>query len=114
MSYLSDGPAGQKPTESEIGPSRRRALIRGAALLGWFAAVPVAVSAEERKKRSKESVGYRDFPYEGRTCSRCLLYAGNGVCVIVEGEVSENGWCTQWAPLTMGERGSPVGPYEAA
>jgi len=54
------------------------------------------------KKRSKEAVGYRDEPYEGRSCAKCVLYAGHGECVLVEGEVSPNGWCVQWTPATMG------------
>jgi hypothetical protein len=54
------------------------------------------------KKRSKEAVGYRDEPYEGRSCAKCVLYSGHGECVLVEGEVSPNGWCLQWTPATMG------------
>jgi High potential iron-sulfur protein len=54
------------------------------------------------KKRSKEAVGYRDEPYEGRSCAKCVLYTGHGECVLVEGEVSPNGWCLQWTPATMG------------
>jgi len=29
---------------------------------------------------------------------------GLGECVLVEGEVSPNGWCLQWTPATMGRR----------
>jgi hypothetical protein len=87
--------------------SRRRLLLAatsvGAALL---ARVPES-SAQQKpkatlKKRSKEAVGYRDEPYEGRSCAKCVLYAGHGECVLVEGEVSPNGWCLQWTPATMG------------
>ena len=54
------------------------------------------------KKRSKESVGYRDFPYENRTCAKCMLYIGDGDCVIIDGKVSVEGWCNQWTPPTIG------------
>ena len=89
-------------------PSRRRMLqaamsVGGAVLLGHT----MESNAQQKpkatlKKRSKEAVGYRDEPYEGRSCAKCVLYSGHGECVLVEGEVSPNGWCLQWTPATMG------------
>jgi High potential iron-sulfur protein len=55
------------------------------------------------KKRPREAVGYRDFPYENRTCAKCMLYVGDGECVIIEGKVSVDGWCNQWTPPTIGQ-----------
>jgi hypothetical protein len=77
--------------------------VGGAALLGYT----MESSAQQKpkatlKKRSKEAVGYRDEPYAGRSCAKCVLYSGHGECVLVEGEVSPNGWCLQWTPATMG------------
>ena len=54
------------------------------------------------KKRSRESVRYRDFPFEKRTCAKCMLYVGDGECVIIDGKVSPEGWCNQWTPPTIG------------
>jgi hypothetical protein len=96
--------------------SRRYALKAAISLSGCAAlAVMPKVGAQNTKpkpglqKRPKEKVGYRDEPYEGRSCGKCVLYMGNGQCVIVEGEVSPNGWCIQWTPATMGSRsGSSV------
>jgi High potential iron-sulfur protein len=95
--------------------SRRRALkaavsVAGAALLGQ--ALEGAPAEQPRpkatlQKRSKEKVGYRDYPYEGRSCAKCVLYAGHGECVLVEGEVSPEGWCLQWTPATMGRLRRP-------
>jgi high potential iron-sulfur protein len=87
-------------------PSRRRVLkaavtVAGAALIAR-APNSTAQPKATLKKRTKEAVGYRDEPYQGRTCAKCVLYAGNGECVLVEGEVSPNGWCLQWTPATMG------------
>jgi len=94
-------------------PSRRRA-IKGAASIGAAAALAGALEsvAQQKpkaglKKRSKEAVGYRDEPLEGRSCAKCVLYVGHGECVIVEGEVSPNGWCAQWTPATMGQQTGP-------
>ena len=95
--------------------SRRRLLM--AASVGGAAVLAGALesAAQQKpkaalKKRSKEAVGYRDEPLEGRSCAKCVLYVGHGECVIVEGEVSPNGWCVQWTPATMGQR---VGPSTA-
>ena len=94
-------------------PSRRRAL-KGAASIGGAVVLATALesAAQQKpkaglKKRSKEAVGYRDEPLEGRSCAKCVLYVGHGECVIVEGEVSPNGWCVQWTPATMGRQTRP-------
>jgi hypothetical protein len=94
-------------------PSRRRA-VKAAASIGAAAALAGALESAAQpkpkgglKKRSKEAVGYRDEPLEGRSCAKCVLYVGHGECVIVEGEVSPNGWCVQWTPATMGQRARP-------
>lgn len=89
---------------------RTRRLFLGGALV---AASAVALSRgrqglAQSKKYSKERVGYRDEPYEGRTCAKCVLYAGHGVCAIVEGEVSKDGYCVQWTPATMGSSAGPA------
>ena len=85
---------------------RRRFLgrcVAGSVLL------PLAASAVERpkpkdpfRKRTREEVQYQAEPYLGRSCARCVLYQGNGVCVILEGAVSPEGWCNQWVPNTAG------------
>jgi hypothetical protein len=74
----------------------------GALLAGTLDSTAQQKPKATLKKRSKEAVGYRDEPYEGRSCAKCVLYAGNGECVLVEGEVSPNGWCLQWTPATVG------------
>jgi len=88
----------------------RRALLKGAAVLAATVTVAPLAAQKNRKKtqqpsmriRTREEVGYRDEPYLGRTCSRCVLYAGDGKCVILSEPVSPEGWCTQWVPNTMG------------
>src|SRR5262245_58702737 len=85
------------------------ALVAGAALCAWR---PGPAQSKDRlaqtKKYTKERVGYRDEPYEGRTCAKCVLYVGHGECAIVQGEVSSNGWCVQWTPATMGSLAGPA------
>lgn len=87
--------------------SSRRALLKSAAAFVAAAALAPAVAQQGKPQpglrvRSKEEVGYRDEPYLGRTCARCVLYQGHGKCVILGELVSPNGWCKQWVPNTMG------------
>jgi hypothetical protein len=88
---------------------RRRLSRRGFLLAAAAGACGVASYAGARnkpqpglRKRTREEVRYQNEPYLGRTCSRCVLYQGDGVCVILDGAVSPDGWCTQWVPNTMG------------
>lgn len=88
---------------------RRRWLLN---VVGATAAIslvvkPVCAADSKSKKYTKERVGYRDEPYEGRSCSKCVLYAGEGDCAIVEGKVSPSGWCVQWTPATVGNAAMP-------
>ena len=87
----------------------RRALLKSVAVLAATVAAAPVTAQQNRKKpqpgmriRTREEVGYRDEPYLGRTCSRCVLYAGDGKCVILSEPVSPEGWCTQWVPNTVG------------
>lgn len=92
---------------------RRRILVLAAIGVAVGCSTGAACAAEQgrtpsKKKYTKERVGYRDEPYNGRTCAVCMLYAGDGDCAIVEGVVSRNGWCTQWTPATMGANPSAI------
>jgi High potential iron-sulfur protein len=88
----------------------RRRFLAGAVLAAGAAALacPRRQALAQTKKYTKERVGYRDEPYLGRTCSKCVLYAGHGECAIVEGEVSPDGWCLQWTSGTIGSRAGPA------
>jgi hypothetical protein len=84
--------------------SRRRFLAGAAA---GTCVITLGAGAEDKpqpglRRRTREEVRYQNEPYLGRTCSRCVLYQGDGVCVILDGAVSPNGWCNQWVPNTMG------------
>jgi hypothetical protein len=87
--------------------ARRRALlVLGVAGACSLAGAQAADAPKvQMRKYSKERVGYRDEPYQGRTCAKCVLYVGEGECAIVEGKVIAEGWCLQWTPATMGQSG---------
>ncbi|HVY04496.1 MAG TPA: high-potential iron-sulfur protein [Burkholderiales bacterium] len=83
---------------------QRRRLLR---FLGAAACAGSVLPATAQQKpglriRTREEVGYRDEPYLGRMCAKCVLYQGDGKCVILSDPVNPNGWCTQWVPATMG------------
>ena len=82
--------------------TRRRLLAAAVACAGAALTLVFAEQKPGLRIRSREEVGYRDEPYLGRTCSRCVLYQGDGKCVILSELVNPNGWCTQWVPNTMG------------
>jgi hypothetical protein len=88
--------------------TRRRALLL-LGIGGWTITAAQAAERPAAKKYSKERVGYRDEPYQGRSCGQCVLYAGHGECAIVEGEVKPEGWCIQWTPATMGQADPGIG-----
>ncbi|MGD8790830.1 MAG: hypothetical protein PVH05_15245 [Burkholderiales bacterium] len=88
--------------------SRRRRRFLGRCVAASLS-LPVVAAAVERpkpkdpfRKRSREEVHYQAEPYLGRSCAQCVLYQGHGVCVILEGAVSPNGYCDQWVPNTAG------------
>ena len=81
---------------------RRRLLAIAAACAGASIAPAYAQQKPGLRIRTREEVGYRNEPYLNRACSRCVLYQGDGKCVILSEPVDPNGWCTQWVPATMG------------
>jgi len=88
--------------------ARRKLLHVALATAATVVAAPVHLGVAQTKKYTKEQVGYRDEPYLGRSCAKCVLYAGHGECAIVQGAVSQDGWCVQWTPATMGSTAGPA------
>lgn len=83
----------------------RRKFLAGAA--AGTCVIALGAGAQDKpqpglRKRTRQEVRYQNEPYLGRTCSRCVLYQGDGVCVILDDAVSPDGWCNQWVPNTMG------------
>ncbi|MGH8631395.1 MAG: twin-arginine translocation signal domain-containing protein [Burkholderiales bacterium] len=71
----------------------RRKFLAGAA--AGTCVIALGAGAQDKpqpglRKRSREHVRYQNEPYLGRTCSRCVLYQGDGACVILDGAVSPN------------------------
>ena len=70
-----------------------RALVGGlpAALLPWISR---AVASE---KMTRQQAEYRDTPNGLYSCGMCTLFERPHGCKVVEGEVSNDGWCKAFA-----------------
>jgi len=86
--------------KTSLGRRRLLALVAGGA--GASVGSAIAQQKPGLRIRTREEVGYRNEAYLGRTCSKCVLYQGDGKCVILSELIDPNGWCTQWVPATMG------------
>jgi hypothetical protein len=75
----------------------RRTLLRNAALITFFTAVPWL--ARGQSKATKKAMQYQDQPKNGQKCSTCVQFVpgaqsgGEGTCKVVDGPISPNGWC---------------------
>ncbi|WP_444923379.1 hypothetical protein ACJJH9_16110 [Microbulbifer sp. DLAB2-AF] len=75
--------------------SRRRFLKLSG---GVLAILPVSIIATDRAsaqiKATKESVNYQDTPKDGKKCVDCQLFTPPNACIVVEGDISPEGWCS--------------------
>ena len=80
--------------------SSRRRMLRGAAVVAGFAAVPWAARpAVAQAKATKAAMQYQDQPKNGQECDTCAQYipppqpGQPAACKVVEGPISPKGWC---------------------
>jgi hypothetical protein len=83
----------------------RRAVLRGALLVGCNLIVPLAIfsspangaESAATKKVSKASVKYQNQPKGEQKCSLCKNFiAASKTCHRVEGPINPEGWCILW------------------
>jgi hypothetical protein len=87
----------------------RRDVLRGALVAGCSLFVPMAIFsssangaepavASGTKKKLKAGVKYQYSPNGAQKCSLCTNYvAASKTCLIVDGPIDPDGWCTLWA-----------------
>jgi hypothetical protein len=78
------------------GWSRRDALLT---LAGGITASAVQGISQSRAndKMTKQQAKYQDTPNSIYSCGNCSLFERPKSCKVVEGEVSEDGWCKAFA-----------------
>jgi hypothetical protein len=68
----------------------RRALLR-VALAGAMA--PISRRANAEQKSTKAAARYQAMMKDGFSCGMCTLFRPPQSCVVVEGDISRQGWC---------------------
>lgn len=78
-------------------PMRRRELMMllGGAATGW----PLAARGQQAgvEKLSKAQAQYQDSPRGIAMCATCTLFVAPRACKVVDGDISPNGWCKEYA-----------------
>lgn len=99
--------------------SSRRVVLRGALALGCGLLAPIALSGCDskkganssgsvpasppatpaaNKKMSQANVQYQTRPKDAQKCGGCVHFiAGSNTCMLVDGQISPEGWCSLWA-----------------
>jgi hypothetical protein len=72
----------------------RRVFLR-AAIAGTTAVLALcpARRADAQEKLSKQDAAYQDTPKDDHACGTCTLFQPPQSCKVVEGEISDHGWC---------------------
>ncbi len=70
----------------------RRRMLEGAALGG--AILMLAATTEPASaKMTEAAAGYQGSPRGDSSCANCTLFRQPSGCLIVDGDISQNGWC---------------------
>ena len=82
--------------DRRVGRSRRNILraVVGGASAGLALRMPPTQASE---KMTRQQAEYQDTPNGIYSCGQCTLFEKPNACKVVEGEVSEDGWCKAFA-----------------
>ena len=93
--------------------SSRRAFIKTMGVVAAAATCGRAASAkaqeykpQDQKKLTQAAARYQDRPKGNETCGTCPYFVFPKSCVVVEGDVSVNGWCPMYTPFLPADRGA--------
>jgi hypothetical protein len=95
-----------------IGAMSRRAAVK---TIGAVAACGLAATAEAQgyhpqaqTKLTKAAARYQDQPHGYELCGGCPYFIQPGSCVVVDGNISPNGWCPMFTTFSPLDRGAHV------
>ena len=75
----------------------RRQFCRRALLTAAGAGMAGQARGEESFKMTKKQAGYvLRAQHASQTCAQCLYFISPKDCVLVQGPISPNGWCTYY------------------
>jgi hypothetical protein len=76
---------------------RRRDFIK--TIAGSAAGWPLVAYAQQTgaEKLSKAQAHYQDSPRGIAMCATCTLFVAPRACKVVDGDISPNGWCNEYA-----------------
>jgi len=75
-------------------PSRRQVLSVAAGIT-VAGAIGAATPAQAGKVK-QSAVKYQADPKDGKKCVDCRFFEAPASCKNVEGDISQDGWCTMW------------------
>ena len=82
----------------------RRVVLKSVGMIIGATAVAAVLVPKIAHMISKARVRYQDHPKGDEYCAGCVNFipgpvpAAMGACMIVEGAISPQGWCTAFAP----------------
>ena len=71
----------------------RRQMLRSAAMTAGGVAVLFAAGSPAEAKMSFQASGYQATPKGDQNCAGCSLFKNPSSCILVDGNISPNGWC---------------------
>jgi hypothetical protein len=61
---------------------------------------------QDQKKLTQAAARYQDRPKDNESCAGCPYFVLPGGCVLVDGEISANGWCPMFTTFSPHDRGA--------
>jgi hypothetical protein len=93
--------------------SSRRAFIKTMGVVAAATTCCRAASAkaqeykpQAQKKLSQAAARYQGGPKGNEACGSCPYFQFPRSCVVVEGDISPNGWCPIYTTFLPGDRGA--------
>ena len=71
----------------------RRQVMRSAAVTAGGIAVLFSMGSPAEAKMTFQGSGYQSTPKGTQNCAGCSLFQSPSSCILVDGNISPNGWC---------------------